>query len=473
MKKWPRVTTRWLYSVFGVIVLILVGFEITVGAVVFSYYNTSVENLLASRAENLASFYSQYISSEYASLESSANAFGADFAEKDTMELQIINPQGECVYTSLGYAVGSKPLESRDFLQAYHAGISSFYRGEDTVTGERIMAVCTPLKGSDGTTLGVLRLVTSMEGVMSHAWVIVLSLLAICLGIILFVFVTNYYFIGTIVTPLKTISETANKIAAGDMTARIENNYNDEVGELCSSINNMASEIAENERLQNEFISSVSHELRTPMTAIKGWSETMLMCDPKEDTQTINRGLKVVNKEVERLSRMVEELLDFSRIQGGRMKLHTEALDLGERIYSIVTIMRERAHSGGIKINFELPENIIPVNADPDRLNQVFINIIDNAVKHSFEGTEIEIDIITNKEKATVTVKDRGEGISEEDLPHIKNKFYKGENSKQGTGLGLAIADEIINLHGGNLTLQSKKGEGTTVIVELPLDLKG
>ncbi len=473
MKKWPRVTTRWLYSVFGVIVLILVGFEITIGAVVFSYYNSSVENLLTTRAENLASFYSQYISNEYTTLESSIDAFTADFADKDIMELQIVNPDGECIYTSLGYAVGSTPLESRDFLQAYHAGISSSFRGDNPTTGEQIMAVSTPLKGADGVTLGVLRLVTSLEGVTSHAWVIVLSLLAICLGIILFVFVTNYYFIGTIVTPLKTITETANQIAAGDMTARIENNYNDEVGELCSSINNMASEIAENERLQNEFISSVSHELRTPMTAIKGWSETMLMCDPKEDEQTINRGLKVVNKEVERLSRMVEELLDFSRIQGGRMKLRTEGLDLGERIYSIVTIMRERATSGGVKINFELPEDIIPVNADPDRLNQVFINVIDNAVKHSLPNTEIEIDIAVDKETATVTVRDHGEGISEEDLPHIKSKFYKGANSKQGTGLGLAIADEIISLHGGSLDIQSKKNEGTTVTVVLPLDLKG
>ena len=473
MKKWPRVTTRWLYSVFGVIVLILAGFEVTVGAVVFSYYNSSVENMLTTRAENLASFYSQYISADYATLESSVDAFAADFTDKDIMELQIINPDGECIYTSLGYAVGSKPLESRDFLQAYHAGVSSSYKGENESTGERIMAVSTPLKGGDGATVGVLRLVTSIEGVTSHAWVIVLSLLVICLGIILFVFVTNYYFIGTIVTPLKTIAETANKIAAGDMTARIENNYNDEVGELCSSINNMASEIAENERLQNEFISSVSHELRTPMTAIKGWSETMLMCDPKEDGQTINRGLKVVNKEVERLSRMVEELLDFSRIQGGRMKLRTESVDLGERIYSIVTIMRERATSGGINIKFELPEELIPVNADPDRLNQVFINVIDNAVKHSLPGTDIDIEITTDNENALVKVKDRGEGISEEDLPHIKDKFYKGANSKQGTGLGLAIADEIITLHGGRLDIQSKKDEGTTVTVVLPLDMKG
>lgn len=473
MKKWPRVTTRWLYSVFGVIVLILTGFVITMGAVVFSYYNTSVENLLTTRAENLASFYSQYISSSDTSLETSAGVFAADFTDKDIMELQIINGDGEYVYTSLGYAVGSKPIESRDFLQAYHAGISSAYKGENPATGERIMAVSTPLKGSDGTTLGVLRLVTSTEGVVSHAWVTVLSILAICLGIILFVFVTNYYFIGTIVTPLKTISETANKIAAGDMTARIENNYNDEVGELCGSINNMASELAENERLQNEFISSVSHELRTPMTAIKGWSETMLMCDPVEDAQTINRGLKVVNKEVERLSRMVEELLDFSRIQGGRMKLHTEALDLGERIYGIVTIMRERALSRGVNINFELPEDIIPINGDPDRLNQVFINIIDNAVKHSFENTEIKIDITVGKETASVAVKDCGEGISEKDLPHIKDKFYKGENSKKGTGLGLAIADEIITLHGGSLEIESKKNEGTKVLVTLPLDLKG
>ncbi len=473
MKKLPKVTTRWLYSVFGVIVLILLGFEISVGAVVFSYYDSSVENLLTTRAENMADFYTQYISSDYSTLESSIPTLTADFAEKDIMELQVINPRGECIYTSLGYAVGGGSLETEDFIKAYNAGISASYKGENALTGERIMAVSTPLLSSDGVTLGVLRLVTSIEGVNNHAWVIVFAMLAICLGIILFVFVTNYYFIGTIITPLKTITDTANKIAAGDMTVRIENNYNDEVGQLVSSINNMASEIEENERLQNEFISSVSHELRTPMTAIKGWSETMLMCNPEEDAPTINRGLKVVNKEVERLSRMVEELLDFSRIQGGRMKLRTEALELGERIYSIVTIMRERALAVGVKISFDLPENMFIVNADPDRLNQVFINIIDNAVKHSPEGSVIDILISADKEKVSVKVRDKGEGISEEDLPHVKDKFYKGSNSRQGTGLGLAIANEIISLHNGRLDIQSKKDVGTTVTVVLPLDKKG
>ncbi len=469
MKKLPRVTTRWLYSVFGVIVFILLCFVISISAVVFTYYDSSVKNKLAGQAEGLSDYYTQHISPQYPDLLSGMPALAADFSEKDIMELQLIEKDGSCIYTTVGYAVGSEKIVSEDFVNAVTNKETSSFKGENPNTNEQIMAVSAPLYAASGEILGVVRTVTSMEAVTNRAWAIVFAVSAICLGIILFVFVTNYYFIGTIISPLKTITETANQIAAGNMAVRIENKYDDEVGQLVGSINNMANDLEENERLQNEFISSISHELRTPMTAIKGWSETVLICDPAEDAKTIRKGLNIVNKEVDRLSGMVEELLDFSRIQGGRMNLYTENMDLGEKIYSIVTIISERALSRKINVEFELPEELIPVSADPDRMNQVFINIIDNAIKHSEDGSTVTITLRALKQNAVVTISDNGEGIREEDLPHIKEKFYKGVNSKQGTGLGLAIANEIVNLHGGSLNIESKVNEGTTVTITLPL----
>jgi len=468
MKKLSRVTSRWLYSVFGVIVFILVGVEIILGAVIFSYYHKSVESMLRGSAENISEFYEKYISPDYTSLEGGIGMLSQRFSNGDTMEMQIIDTNGQCVYTSLGYAVGQGTVETDDFITACYSKEIGTYSGRNTGTGEKIMSVSAPLIAKDGSIKGVVRMVSSIESVNSNAWIIILTALIIGIGIVLFIFVTNYYFIGTIITPLKTISDTAGQIAKGDMSARIENNYNDEVGELCNAINNMASEIAENEKMKNDFISSVSHELRTPMTAIRGWSETIMTCDPVEDKETVTRGLTVVNNEVERLSRMVEDLLDFSRIQSGRLKLNKTSLLLNMKLWDVVTIMNERAAKRQISIITDIPDEDIPVEADGDRLNQVFINIIDNAVKHSPQDSVIKISLRV-ADKAIITVEDKGEGISAEDLPHIKDKFYKGVNSKKGTGLGLAITDEIINLHGGELTIESTKGEGTTVKVTLPV----
>lgn len=470
MKRIPKITARWVSSVFGVIVIILAGFEMTLGAVILSYYHNSVETYLINRVENLAGYYNKNTSVQISSIETGYKRIAEEFsADADITEIQVITTDGTCIYTSVGYAVGHGTLETSDFISASQTGETGVYTGKNESTGEKIMSASAPLVDADGNIIGVLRLVTSLEAVDGRAWVLIFTTIAICLGIILFVFTTNYYFINTIVSPLNLIAQTANKIAEGDMSARIENKYNDEVGELCNSINNMASELAETDKVKNDFISSVSHELRTPLTAIKGWSETMLMCDPKTDKQTIQRGLTVVSDEVTRLSHMVEELLDFSRLQSGRMRILMENVDLYAEVSQVTMIMREHAAREGIDIKFDFPDDATAiVTGDADRINQVFINIIDNAVKHSEKGSTVTIYITETASTVTVYVEDCGEGISEEDLPHVKEKFYKGLSSKRGTGLGLAVADEIVRLHGGSLDIESTLGVGTKVAITLP-----
>jgi len=468
--KWklPKITKRWLSSVFGVILIILTGFELTLGAVIFSYYHNSAETYLKNRSENLVTYYNSYIAPAVTSLDAGARRVSEEFSDLSAAEIQVLDADGRCLYTSIGYAIGHETINTADFKSAI-VGVSASYSGKNTGTGERVMAVSAPLLDADGQTAGVLRLVSSLDAVDRQAWIVIGTTLAICLGIILFVFMTNYYFISSIVSPLSVISDTANRIAQGDMSARIDNEYRDEVGDLCNSINNMAYELAESDRMKNDFISSVSHELRTPLTAIKGWSETLMLCDPKQDKETIDRGLTVVNDEVSRLSHMVEELLDFSRLQSGRMRLRLEPTDLYAEITQVTLIMREHANKAGITIHFDLPEDSNTVIlADADRLNQVFINIIDNAIKHSEAGTNIRIYVTEDEKWARIFVEDEGEGIHEDDLPKIKERFYKGVSSKRGTGLGLAVADEIIHLHGGDLFIDSKLGEGTKVSIALP-----
>ena len=230
----------------------------------------------------------------------------------------------------------------------------------------------------------------------------------------------------------------------------------------------MAEELSNAEQVKNDFISSVSHELRTPLTAIRGWGETLLS-DDDLDPETRRKGMQVIMGETERLSQMVEELLDFSRIQGGRMVLSRENADLAAELSDVVLMFTERARRENKTLLYEEPEGVIVVYADRNRLRQVFINILDNAIKYSDAGDTVSVKLTTETGIAVISVTDTGIGIAPEELPKVKDRFYKGSSTRRGSGIGLAVADEIINMHSGSLKLQSRKGEGTTVTITLPL----
>ena len=228
-------------------------------------------------------------------------------------------------------------------------------------------------------------------------------------------------------------------------------------------------ELEKNEKMKNEFISSISHELRTPLTAIRGWTETMLAAGGDTMDSTTHRGVEIIYSETERLSKMVEELLDMSRMQNGSMKLSVEQCDLLAEFEETVFMMSERAKSEEILIEYVPEEDSISALVDKDRVKQVFFNVIDNAIKHSHKGGQIEISARVVDQTALFVVEDHGEGISAEDLPHIKDMFYKGRSQKRGSGIGLGVSDEIMRLHGGTLEIESTWEVGTIVTVSFPV----
>jgi signal transduction histidine kinase len=290
----------------------------------------------------------------------------------------------------------------------------------------------------------------------------------VCTAIILIIIITGLYFAGSIVKPIRQISSIARKFAMGDFSVRIENNSDDEIGELCTAINHMADELSTAEAMKNEFISSVSHELRTPLTAIKGWAET-LMIDGGGSPETMRKGVGVIVNETERLSQMVEELLDFSRMQNGHFTLQSANMDILAELGDAVLIYSEKAKKETKRIIYEEPEMLPFVYGDKNRIRQVFINVIDNAVKYSSAGDTITIKAFERDGNVVVSVTDTGVGIKKSDLAKVKTKFYKANHTRRGSGIGLAVADEIISLHGGTLDITSQgEGLGTTVTISLP-----
>ncbi|MBQ7094878.1 MAG: HAMP domain-containing histidine kinase [Clostridia bacterium] len=462
------ITRRWLINVFGVTLLVVVLIFTVMGAIIQNfYYNNCISTLKAS-GDYMSKYFERYIYPEYRSISAGLMAMVEDFEDKSIMEMQVASMSGSIAYSSTGFEMDSL-YETNDLLQA-RGGKTAHWIGKYQPSGEQVVSVSMPLYTDDGIQVGTLRMMSSLKAVdrtlMHINWMIV----GIGFFIVILTAFTGTYFIKSIVLPVGFINDTALEIAKGNMTARVKfEEKNDEIGRLGQTINTMAEELSQTERLKNEFISSISHELRTPLTAIRGWTETMLAGAENMDGTT-KRGVEIIYSETERLSKMVEELLDMSRLQNGSMKLSVEQTDLLAEFEETVFMMCERAKSEDILIEYIPEEADIPALVDKDRVKQVFFNVIDNAIKHSHAGGRIEIAARVEEQRALFIVEDHGEGISAEDLPHIKDMFYKGSSQKRGSGIGLGVSDEIMQLHGGSLEIESTLNVGTVVTISFPIE---
>ncbi len=460
-KKGNSIAARWFLNSFSIVAVLLIIIDIACYFVLRNYYYTSVRQYIETQANIVAGvadrFYEQSGSNYSDELINSIE----QFEKKNYAELMAINRDGRVYLSSSGFT----PAESYDMPDYYAARRSENLRGS-YVGGlggnENIMAF-TVINGATGTGI---RIITSLTKTDARIVTLSLEVLAASAVVLLLLLVLGITFIRSIVQPIRRVGATARRLAAGDFSVRIKNEKADEIGELCDIFNYMADELETSENIKNEFISSVSHELRTPLTAIKGWSETI---DEIDDPETRRKGMKIINKETERLSEMVEELLDFSRIQNGHFSLQSANLDVIAEVADAVLIYEERARAEGITLTFEENEALAIVYGDKNRLRQVFINIIDNSIKYGKKGGHTDVTAEVGADSITIRFADDGVGIAEADLPRVKEKFYKANNTVRGSGIGLDVADEIIRIHGGSLDISSSLGKGTTVSITLPL----
>ena len=387
-----------------------------------------------------------------------------DFTEKDKFEFMFIGTNGKILATSTGF-LPSDEMHMADVLKAQAAmdGIATnVYRTE---MGEKVLtATCIIQPEIDN--IYAIRLVTSMEKVDGEI-AVVAALAALFFGVVMaFSIMSGMYFIRSIVYPIRSIEATAAQISKGEFGVRIENNYNDEIGQLCETINNMAEELGRSDEIKNEFISSVSHELRTPLTAIKGWAETI---SHSTDPSTVEKGTQIILNETERLYGMVENLLDFSRLQNSDMKFTKEKMDLVAEVEEVAIMFTPRCKQNGIELDYQGTEDIIPVYGDKARLKQVMVNLLDNAIKYTPAGGRIQIKVDFDKKNnlVNVSVEDSGKGIHPEDIRKVTQKFYKGKGAKRGSGIGLALVKEIITAHGGEFIVESEYGVFTRMTFTL------
>ena len=440
------ITQRWFLNSFGVIFVILAAVVAVSGVSIHNYYYSAVKEVLNNQASTVDGMMIRYSENTVTSnFYTEIRSYVESFPDKNMIELMAIDLNGNVVLTSSGFSYSSRNLPDYTKVMA-------------------VTRMVTPVNSE----FSAMRFVVSMEKVDQAIRNLVLMIGAVALAVLALVLVSGLFFLKSIVKPVREIGIAARQIASGDFKSRINSPSDDEIGALCTTINFMADELENTEKMKNEFISSVSHELRTPLTAIRGWAETLLDTD-NYDAATLKKGMRVISAETERLSGMVEELLDFSRIQNGRFSLVFQKLDLLAELGEAVLMYTEKAKREGIQILYSEPDMLPIIYGDKNRLRQVFINVIDNAVKYSDPGGTVRIEAFARDGDIFISVADAGCGIAPEDLPKIKTKFYKANHTRRGSGIGLAVADEIIQMHKGSIDIESTLGVGTTVLIRLPV----
>lgn len=463
---------RWMINSLTAILLIMVIMVVAIAMLYSSYCYSSMRSGLESKAKSASDFFSSYATDESTYL-SMANYYINDFDDRDKLDLQFINTRGQIILSSYGLTAGGTP-GTNDIDSAITNQTVSSWVGRNPDTNERIMAVSSPII-YNGEVRGVMRLVTSLSIADRQIIVMVLLAMAVAAVILCLVYIVNIYFIRSIIEPISRITDTTRAIAGGSYGIQIEKHYNDESGSLIDAINNMSTKISETERMKSEFISSVSHELRTPLTAINGWSETLLTGEIT-DEESVRKGLSIIVSEGKRLSKMVEELLEFSRIEDGRFTLNVEPVDIQAEFEDAVFTYRQFYRQQNIRLEYtDRAGELDPIPGDPERLRQVFSNVLDNAAKHGGENQLIQADLSADREEEMVVIRirDHGPGVPEKDLPHVKEMFYKGSSKVRGNGIGLAVCDEIITHLGGTLDISNAPGGGCLVEIRLPMTPPG
>lgn len=456
---------RWLLNSVGIVALIIVLAVSAFATSLVNYYYSETGDALEKKASSTANGFRLYTRSDY---RTAAQQTVNSYEDKGRLELQFLDTTGAVLFSGNDLTAGSTP-NTPDIQRAMESKSAESWQGKDPSTGERILAASCPVI-YQGDVVGVIRYVTSLSGIDRQFIFSMMVVVTMALAIFAMVYFSNLYFVRSIVEPLAGITEIARVIADGSYGVQIEKKYDDEIGELTDAINDMSLKIRQSEKTQTEFISSISHELRTPLTAITGWAETIQNGEVR-NPEDLRKAMGIIVSEARRLTNMVEELLEFSRIEDGRFTLAVEPLDLKAELEDAVYTYTEFFRKEGIELRYtDCPEEMIPISGDPERLRQVFCNLLDNAAKHGGAGKRIDVSIRREGDDSIIRIRDYGPGVPEEELPYIKNKFYKGSSKARGSGIGLAVCEEIVTRHEGRLEIGNAEDGGFVVEIHLPVE---
>lgn len=426
------------------------------------YYYDNTENMLTNQIDIATNFYDKYYS--HTSLIRNVYDNVDAFWNQTTAEVQLYDDKGKLIMDSIGVSPNND-FEVKGQINKALKGESNKWVGNVGYYSHKVMAVSKPIVVNEKT-VGVIRFVTSLKEIDDSILAIISFFIGISFVVSIIAIILSLVMAKNIVDPILKLKDTAEKMADGDLDQRCNINSKDEIGQLALTLDYMAGELKEREKLKNDFISSVSHELRTPLTSIKGW--TITLNDENTDKETLKLGFDIIEKESDRLSGLVEELLDFSRLVNNNITLRKQDVSIEAFSNYILNYMLPRSERENIKLTVKNNTKNLVFPLDVNRFKQVMINILDNSFKFTQEEGNITVIFSEDENNLIVSVKDDGCGIPKEELERVLEKFFKGSNANSNTGIGLSIADEIVRLHGGVLEISSELYKGTEIIISIP-----
>lgn len=457
------IKTRLVKNFMLVILITVLILETVLLTGVKDYYYKNIEDILSNQIDFSTDFYSRYF--DTFNLEDILIDDIDIFWRYTNAQVQILSLDGEVLMDSLG-VVHNENIKTNDVINALNMD-KGVWIGNVAYDNYPVISVSKVLLNK-GEQIGIIRFVSSLE--LTNIIIKRISFLFFLIGIMV-IFISamvSIFLANSIVKPLREVTKVAEKMADGQFKVRSHVKIDDEIKKLSDTLNYMAEEIIKKEQIKSDFISSVSHELRTPLTAIKGWAIT-LKSDEYIEEQLLMDGLNIIETESDRLTQMVEDLLDFSRFISGRIILQKEEFDIVQTMDMIRKQWSPRAKTNNINFVVDIDKEPIYIIGDENRIKQVLINLLDNAFKFTNENGIVRLSAVKEVNQLVIDVEDNGIGIPEEDLPNIVEKFYKGKHSKSHSGIGLSICDEIVKLHGGKITIDSEVDKGTMIKVFLPL----
>ncbi|NMB35519.1 MAG: HAMP domain-containing protein [Firmicutes bacterium] len=451
-----------LYFMFIIIITVIILEVFLINSIRHNYYK-NLEDTLVNQLQTSTDLYERYFSD--ATLQENILNDVDAFWKQVTAQVEIIDPEGNILLDSLGVIAG--PVAEKDDVRAALQGEKGIWVGRVPYDTEKVMAAAYPITVA-GEQVGVLRFVASLREVNQAIRNVTYRFMYFGAVVILFSGLVSIFLAKTITGPLKQVTLVAEEIARGNFKVENTPESGDEIGKLLGTLHYLASEILKKERLKNDFISSVSHELRTPLTSIKGWAVTLKQ--GYENNDLLQDGLDIIEKESDRLTDMVAELLDFSKFVSGKITLRRAKVDMNGLLKHLRIQLTPRALREEIDFEVKFDGNNPFLYTDADRLKQVFINLLDNAFKFTAPGGRVSLTASSSEHTYCFCIEDNGCGISAEELPKVKEKFYKGKSSKAQSGIGLSISDEIIRLMKGKMLITSAVGQGTRITITLPLE---
>ena len=452
---------RLVMNFMFIIVITVIIMELFLITGIRNNYYKNLEDTLVNQLQTSTALYERYFSD--ATLQENVLNNVDTFWKQVTAQVEIIDMDGRTIMNSLGVIADS--AEEKDDVLAALQGEKGIWIGRVPYATEKVMAAACPIVVAEEQ-VGVLRFVASLGEVNEEIRRVAYSYLLFGGAVILFSGLVSFFLANTITGPLKQVTLAAEEMARGNFNVKSPQKSKDEIGKLSETLNYLASEIIKKDELKNDFISSVSHELRTPLTSIKGWA--VRLWQGLEDLVLLREGLDIIEKESDRLAAMVAELLDFSRFVSGKITLKKKKVNLADLLEHLRIQLTPRATREEIELQIAY-DGVPPfLYTDEDRLKQVFINLLDNAFKFTAPGGQVSLQAASYNGQLYFYITDNGCGIPAEELPRVKEKFFKGKTSKSQNGIGLSLSDEIIRLMKGKLEIASQVGQGTRVTITLP-----